>query len=289
MKSVEIIEQQLSEEQNLKKAAEEKLKAKDEEIRKLVLQKDEITVEWRKMLTAEQELRISRQAELLGEFDKVKNAREEDFKILRNEINNLSAALAEENKLYALEKEQNKQLLQKIAYLEENRQGLIGQLESKEKSWREAIEVERDMFKRQIEETRNALEAQLKSRDNEIMRLDEDINMLNGQTLELRQKLSLEKNENNNRLERISEFESQMKTITGNYNQERAEWHKKFQFIQQQWDEQRNSLLTHQKDMESRYEKDIKAYEDRIKELNERINILQKKAEETSMRTGNHK
>lgn len=275
LKSVEIIEAQLAEEQNLKKSAEEKLKAKDEEIRKLASLKEESSAEWRKMLASEQELRLARQTEMLGEFDKVKAAREEDFKVLRNEISNLSAGLAEENKLYVLEKEQNRQLLQKVAYLEEHRQSLIVALESKENNWRDALASEQELYKKQMEDSREASEAQLKSRDNEIARLDEDINMLNGQTLELRQNLSLEKNENNNRLERISEYESQMKSLTGKYNQERADWHKRFQFIQQQWDEQRASLMEHQKDIESRYEKDMALYNERIKGLNERIKALQ--------------
>jgi hypothetical protein len=279
LKSVEIIEQQLSEEQRLKKTAEDKLRTKDEEIQKLVAQKDEIAIEWRKMLAAEQELRLKRQAEILGEFDKVRAAREEDFRTLRVEINNLQAALAEENKLYILEKEQNKQLIQKTAYLEENRQSLISQLEAKEKTWREAISSEQELYKKQIEETANSSEAKVKARDSEITRLDEDSTMLNGQILELRQKLSMEKNENNNRLDRISEFESQMKSLTSKYNQERTQWHQKFQFIQQQWEEQRNSLIDYQKDLEIQYNKDVMA-------LNERIKVLTEKIREKSYNSG---
>jgi len=278
LKSVGIIEQQLAEEQQSKKAVEEKLKFKDDEIQKLLLQKDEIAIEWRKMLTAEQELRLKRQADILGEFDKVKAAREEDFRTLRAEINNLQAALAEENKLYVLEREQNKQLIQKMAYVEENRQSLIVQLETREKNWREAIASEQELFKKQIEEVASSSESQIKSRDSEVSRLDEDVNMLNGQILELRQKLSLEKNENNNRLDRLSEYETQIKSLTSKYNVERAQWHQKFQFIQQQWEEQRQSLISYQKDVETQYSKDIKGYDERMKLLNEKIRELNNNA-----------
>ncbi len=274
LKSVEIIEQQLAEEQGQRKAAEDKLKLKDDEIQKLVAQKDEITIEWRKMLAAEQELRLKRQSEILAEFDKVKSAREEDFRILRNEISNLQAALAEENKLFIMEREQSKQLMQKVAYLEESRQSLITQLDSKEKTWTAAVASEQEMFRKQMEESRNSAEANVKARDSEITRLDEDINMLNGQILELRQKLSLEKNENNNRLERISEYEAQIKSLTSKYNEERAEWSQKFKFIQTQWEQQRQSLLDHQKNIESQHNNDIKSYNERIKAMSERISGL---------------
>jgi hypothetical protein len=64
MKSVELLEQQLAEENRLRKELEAKLQQKGTEIQTLMVQKDELVAEWRKILDSEKESWQNRQSDI---------------------------------------------------------------------------------------------------------------------------------------------------------------------------------------------------------------------------------
>ncbi|MHB9154401.1 MAG: hypothetical protein ACYC5N_01755 [Endomicrobiales bacterium] len=267
LKSVSIIEQQHSDEQKLRKEAEEKLTQKDQEIQGLLSQKEGLIQEWKKILSAERETWQKQQEEILSEFERIKKFREDEFSGLRKEMSVLHSALAEESRLYAMEKEGARQMSAKLQQMEADGRKLAGLIEAREKEWQATLMADQELFRKQMDETKMKYETQLQSRDLEIYRLDEDLNMLNGQVLELRQKLSLEKNENNSRLDRVQELETETRNITTKYNQERAEWHKRLQFVQNEWEKKYEGALQYQTELEGKYRADVKSCQDTIKGL----------------------
>ncbi|MBN1823693.1 MAG: hypothetical protein JW803_05175 [Endomicrobiales bacterium] len=267
--SLSTLERQLREEQSIRKTVEDKLHIADAEVQELIAERGKVSSEWKEVLLNEQAAYRKKQEALLAEFEKIKAAREEDFGVLKSEITNLQAALAEERKLYMLEKDKNRQFAEKLLYLEQSRKTLLEQMETKERDWQNAISGEQDIFKRQIEELRQKYDRQMSSREDELNRLNEDLSLTNSQVSELRQKLSLEKSENNSRLDRIQELEIQVRTLTSNFNEERAEWQRKIEFVQDQWDKQKKAINAYSANIEKKYKEDVKEYEEKIENLQE--------------------
>jgi chromosome segregation ATPase len=189
----------------------------------------------------------------------------------------LEAALSEEKKLFLLEKEENKQFQAKFQYLENSEQRLIEQLNLREKEWKDSLVKEQELFRKQIDDLTLNTAAQIKSRETEIGRLSEETKVMNAQVMELRQKLSQEKNESNNRFSRVQDLENQVKALTQRYNQENLEWENKYKSLQSQWESHRSKTDIFESDMENIYQKDIQVYRDKIKKLNARVTELQHK------------
>jgi DNA repair exonuclease SbcCD ATPase subunit len=277
MKSVELLEQQLAEENRLRKELEAKLQQKGTEIKTLMVQKDELVAEWRKILDSEKESWQNRQSEITAEFERNRQAKDDELVNARKEMCALEAALSEEKKLFLLEKEENKQFQAKFQYLENSEQRLIEQLNLREKEWKDSLVKEQELFRKQIDDLTVNTAAQLKSRETEIGRLSEETKVMNAQVMELRQKLSQEKNESNNRFSRVQDLENQVKALTQRYNQENLEWENKYKSLQSQWESHRSKTDIFESDMENIYQKDIQVYRDKIKKLNARVTELQHK------------
>lgn len=275
LRSVEIIEQQLSDERKQRADTEEKLRQKNEEIAGILRQKDDMIAEWKRILAGERDAWQARQNEIVAEFEKIRQKKDEELSHVRQELQTLQAGLAEEKMLIGVQREESRQSQQKLVFLEEGKHRIAEQLNHREKEWKAALDFEQEMYRKQVEEMRAKTDAQLSARDKEIERMNEDLSMLNGQVLELRQNLSLEKNENTSRIGRIQDLETQLRNLTGKYNQERTEWLKKLQSMQEQWEGQRKSLTSYQSEIEAQFKRDIGAYQERIRELTTRLGEMQ--------------
>ncbi|MBN1622541.1 MAG: hypothetical protein JW871_08120 [Endomicrobiales bacterium] len=218
LKSVEILEKQLAEEQKQRKDVEDSIKQKEEEIQRLLRQRDDIVSEWKNVLELEKQNYLKNQSYIISELNKIKESKDEEIAKLNVKANNLMAALSEEKKLFNIEKDKNKQESFKITNLEQEKQRLLEEIEKDKNEWQKILENEREFAQKQIEEVKIKSEMQLKSRDEEINRLNEDLRLSAGQLSELRQKFFVEKNENNTRLERIQELEIQLQQEKQKYD-----------------------------------------------------------------------
>lgn len=273
-KSMTLIEQEFSNEHTLRQEIENALSQKEQEVQRLVSEKNGLIEEWKKLLAFEQESSQKRQDEILAEYNRIKDTKDNEFANLKSEIREIRLSLAEENKLCNALKEENNQYLAKIRYFEEENRKLIEQLENKEKDWQSILMKEQEFLQKQIEELRAKSEAQIQSRDLEITRLNEDISILNGQLIELRQKFSLEKNENNNRLSRIQEFESLVKSLNERNKQERSDWEMKNRIHNDEMELNRINDDKYLENRDKQYKSEIEAYMKEIGRLNNRINSL---------------
>lgn len=275
LRSVEIIEQQLSDERKQRADIEEKLRQKNEEVAGILRQKDDMIAEWKRILAGERDAWQSRQNEIVSEFEKIRQKKDDELSALRQELQTLQAGIAEEKMLIGVQREESRQVQQKLIFVEEGKHRIAEQLNNREKEWKAALDFEQEMYQKQLEELKSKTDAQLSARDKEIERMNEDLAMLNGQVLELRQSLSLEKNENISRIGRIQDLENQLRNLTGKYNLERTDWLKKLQSMQEQWESQRKNLTSYQSEIEGQFKRDIGAYQERIRELTVRLGELQ--------------
>jgi hypothetical protein len=278
-KTLNIAEQQLAEEQRVRRSHEEALQQKDQEIQRVLADKDETVKGWRGILDTEGESGKKRLADVQAEFDHVRQLGETEIASLHAEMKKLSAAFEEEKRLLGEEKDENEKNRIKMQHLEDDRRRLTENLENKEKDWQAVLLREQELLQKQIEELRAKNEAQIQSREMEITRLNEDLNILNGQMHELRQKFSLEKNENNNRLTRMQEFEIQMRTLNERHNQERLDGEHKVTQLKEQLEQQRKSALQAQEEIETQAKRDLQLYRDKINKLTVQVSELQKKTD----------
>lgn len=276
-KTLSIAEQQLAEEQRVRHEHEETLQRKDMEIQRVLAEKDEVVKQWRGILDSEQASLQKRLADMQAELDHVRQAKDEEIASIRKEVRDASVTWEEEKHLYAMEKEENERNKIKLQHLEEERRHLVESLEAKEKDWQTVLMREQELLQKQIEELRAKSEAQLQSREMEITRLNEDLSIINGQMHELRQKFSLEKNENDNRLSRVQELEVHIRTLNEHHNQERLDGERKIELLKEQIEQQRKNAQQVQEEIETQSKRDLQLYRDKIGKLTAQIGDLQKK------------
>jgi hypothetical protein len=276
-KSLAIAEQQLAEEHRVRLGLEESLGQREQDVQRIASEREETVAQWRKMLESEQESLKKSLSDIQAEFDHVRQTRDEESVAARKEIRAFSASLEEEKRLLAIEKEENEQNRIRIERLDEDRQRLIQQLEKKENEWQVTLMREQELLQKQIEELRAKTDAQLQSREIEIVRLNEDLSLLNGQLNEIRQKFSLERNENNNRLSRIQEFEVQVRKLNELYQQEHLDWERKIEMLKEQMEQQKKSATLAQEETENQSKRDIQLYRDKINKLTAQFGELQRK------------
>ncbi|MCB4790590.1 MAG: hypothetical protein LHV68_01765 [Elusimicrobia bacterium] len=230
--SFKIIELQLQEEQKSKAEVETALGKKEQEIARLISQRDELVSEWKKVVADEQNNFKKRQSEILAEFNRVSQLKDDEIIRLQRSTNEISTALAEQKRLLQVEKEKTHQDSQRLQYLEEDKKKLMEQLSLKEKDWQIVLQNEQEFLKKQIEDVKSKSDSQVQSRENEIIRLKKETDILNGQISELQNKYHVEKNESSGRLENIKELENHIKILEDKYERANLEWQKKHQFLQ---------------------------------------------------------
>ena len=229
---VQILEQQFSEEQKLRKDTETMLVQKEQEIQRLINQRDELVNEWKRVVSDEQLNFKKRQSEILSEFNRVSQNKDEEINKLSRNSNELSAALSEEKRIFFLEKERNQQVNSKLMYLEEDKKRLIEHMASKEKDWQVILLNEQEFLRKQIEEIKLKNISQVQSRENELARLSKEMDLINSQFAELKNRYHIEKNESSNRLDKIQELEITIKKLNEKYDMSMQDWQKKHQFAQ---------------------------------------------------------
>lgn len=95
-KSNELLEQQLNEEQRLRKVAESRLQQKDQELQQLIKQKDDVAADWKKIMSSERETWQRKVADAGSELEKVKQAKEIEITRLQERLNQVLNELTEE-------------------------------------------------------------------------------------------------------------------------------------------------------------------------------------------------
>lgn len=275
-KSLAIAEQQLAEEQRVRAEGERALARKETALQQSIQEKDETVVQWRQLLESDQQSWKKRLADIQNEFEQLRRTKDEEIAAIRKELKSIVVALDEEKRLFLIEKEENEQNQVKVLRLEEDRQRLVQQLENKEKEWQIVLVREQELLQKQIEELRAKHDAQTQSREMEITRLNEDLNILNGQLQELRQKFALERNENNNRLTRIQEYDAQVRALQEQHKQECMDWERKVGVLKEQMEQQRKNAQLAQEEAEVQSKKDLQLYRDKVNRLNTQVNNLQR-------------
>lgn len=106
-KSGEILEQQLAEEQRLRKSAESKLQQKEAELAQLLKQNEEIASDWKKIIASEREAWQKRQSDASVDLEKQKQAKEEEITSLHQKINTLMAEINNSRRPHFKKKFQN--------------------------------------------------------------------------------------------------------------------------------------------------------------------------------------
>jgi hypothetical protein len=282
MKSQEIAEQQLAEEQRVRQELEDKVKLREQENHNLFAQKEQVTVEWKQMLASEQAAWQKRQTELQAELERIIAGKEQEIAAMRQELTSLQGKLAEEQRNREGESEAKKQLLAQQSKWEEERQRLIAQATLKEEEWQAAFKNEQALYQKQTDELRGKYDTQLHSRESEITKNNEELRALHEQLGDMRQKYSAERADSAGKTNKILELESQLKNLNLRYKQDMAEWENKCNLIRTQWEKQRLNLGSYESDLESQYQRDIQIFKDKIKKLNARIEELQGEKQKTA-------
>ena len=97
-KSGEILEQQFNEEQRLRKIAESRLQQKETELQQILKQNDEIASDWKKIIASERDTWQKRQGDVSLEFERLKQAKEEEITKLHQKINALLSEIEQSRK-----------------------------------------------------------------------------------------------------------------------------------------------------------------------------------------------
>lgn len=97
-KSGEIIEQQFNEEQRLRKIAESRFQQKEAELQQILKQNDEIASDWKKIIASERDTWQKRQGDVSLEFERLKQAKEEEITKLHQKINALLSEIEQGRK-----------------------------------------------------------------------------------------------------------------------------------------------------------------------------------------------
>ncbi|MFH1369656.1 MAG: hypothetical protein ABII64_11090 [Elusimicrobiota bacterium] len=106
-KSGEILEQQLTEEQRLRKSAESKLLQKESELQQILRQNEEIASDWKKIIAAERDTWQKRQSDITAEYERFKQAKEEEITKLHQK-NNAYLSEMENNRKFHFSKKRKK-------------------------------------------------------------------------------------------------------------------------------------------------------------------------------------
>ncbi len=279
LQSAGIVEQQLAEEQRLRQEAQASSQLKDQELQLLSKQKEDLVAHWQHILSLEQAEWQKQREEILDQLEHTKAIRDNELARLRQELQTLAAAIAEEKKFSLLEKEHGQELLVTMKRLEEENRFFRETMEAKEKEWQTILLREQELQRTQIEELSFNSAAQLHSREAEITRLNEDLKISNGQLADIRQRFAMEKNENSHRLEHIQELEIQLKGLSEQHEKDRSEWQKNIQNAQDVWKKQHQNLVLYQNGLEQQYQRDIELYNLKNKEQADRLSQLQQSME----------
>ena len=200
--------------ESINKRSEEDLRQKEHELAIIIDKNNDISRYYSELLEKERSFTEQHFAKLIGESDKINKAKDEEIGKLHRVVSGLNAALSEENRIFNMQKEEKQHTGLRLQQLEKDNQKIREILAEKEKQVQELIETERSFAQHQQDEAKTTYEAQIRSREEEIQKLNEDRNILSGRFNELRQLFLTERNENESRLQRIQELESRKKKNT---------------------------------------------------------------------------
>lgn len=217
VKSIDLVEQQLAQEQLLRKESQAVLKQKEQEIEKLIVRQNELVTEWKKIVDIESQSHREQQEKITAEFNRVLHKKEEDQDRLRQENVELQAALSEEKRLLAMEKQTNAYANGQLNANANDTEALRAQWDAQARQWLAKMAEEREFYEKQIRELTARHEQQLSTREKDIARLQEDIACASAASEDSKRRLEIEKVHRGSQAEKIKAYELKLKSQEENH------------------------------------------------------------------------
>jgi hypothetical protein len=229
---------------------------------------------------------LRREKELLDtELEKFKKRREQEIILLNDEISELQAGVKEEKQLYELEKEEKQKLERKLSESAGEMEKLDLLIGNERKDREKYLAQERQRYDRRIEELNLRTEDIKKTRGDEIKRLEEGIETLNGELTEMKAVYYEKKVENEENLMRLQEYEILLGKQLDSIERERQDWETTLAREQEQWEKGKAAVLEREEKLREEREKEIKRLEEKVTELTAKISeyehLIHKKNRET--------
>jgi len=281
--TIESLEQQIATTRNERQIAENIILEKQQQIEglgkeieksqqeKLQLQKKIDSVD---QLLAEEKQKIDKR---YGDVLSVKNQK---ISSLQDEMSQLKANIAEEERLFQLEKTENNNLKVLNEHLKEDKEKFVHQIDQERTEWKKALLEEQIRDEGRLKDLAERTENAAKSRDDQIKGLQEELTVTGGQLNELRVIYQEAKVQNGAQQIRIKELEAENQKLLSQWENERKEWDNLL-LNQRLMYEERKAELIAQKGVE------IKDKESEIKSFEAKIGALQGEKKELKVQIQN--
>ena len=212
-----------------------------------------------------------------GDVLSVKNQK---ISSLQDEMSQLKANIAEEERLFQLEKTENNNLKVLNEHLKEDKEKFVHQIDQERTEWKKALLEEQIRDEGRLKDLAERTENAAKSREDQIKGLQEELTVTNGQMSELRVIYQEAKVQNGAQQIRIKELEAENQKLLSQWENERKEWDNLL-LNQRLMYEERKAELIAQKGVE------IKDKESEIKSFEAKIGALQGEKKELKVQIQN--